>query len=465
MQANLLAQLTKMMDVKGTKGLPTNTSAKGQAVNADALFAKLMKLVNSNASTDEIVNLVEKETKNLNNEDKELVFDVMSDFLEEGSSVEQKMPEQLINIKNEEKIVSTNKETALDSIFKKNDVRDEKLLSILDKGTDLNTVKNARAETSMLAETQPKIEGKLASLLNNDAPVMTDMKKVALKESLNNSPKEAVKVQSSDDFLNNLAMMKKPGQAQSQLASANQNSNFFSVSKFQKEQSVLDNGIIKTKKSDFFKTSSKEEKDGELKIDGNSHAFAKEEATLAMLTKDGIRPVEKMSVENSTNNQVKVLDLNSLNTTDANQVIEKISNYIVQSKINNTDTLDLVVKHDSLGQFNVLVNKTQGSDLIDLQIRTATAEGNQFFAKHETELLKHLGQNGVKVADLKIAMNDAITMSNGSEMKKNTDSGSQFSQNQNHSSHANNSFSGDFGRGGEQRRKDLWQEYRERLGA
>lgn len=472
MQANLLAQFSKLLGANGAKGSSVANAPKAGGQDVNALFSKLMKLVNSNASTDDIVKLVDKESAGLNKEDKELLMNVMADFME-GEELQGKAQQVEVALENPAKEMATTKgeskletgkENTLNDFFKKSDSKDEKLLSILDKKQPVKeAAKGQQASIPQVAK-----EGNLQAHIVSNLKA-SNLQTQANKDLATNLPKSEghKSLQSGDDFLNNLAMMKKPVQSQSLNGEKSSVSNVFSLSKFQKEQSVLDNGIIKTKKSDFFKTSSKEESsDSEVKVDEKVHTFSKEEAALAMLTREGVRPIHKMNTESSVNGQTKVLDLSAINPTDTNQVIEKISNYITQSRFSNADSLDLVVKHDSLGQFNVQVNKTSGSDLIDLQIKTATAEGNQFFAKHESDLLKHLGQNGVKVADLKIAMSDAITMSNGSEMRKNTDSGSQFSGNQNQGSHnSSNGSSQDFSRGGEQRRKQLWEEYRERLGA
>lgn len=478
MQANLLAQFSKLLGANGAKGMPANNASKVGGQDVNALFSKLMKLVNSNASSDDILKLVNQESKGLNKEDKELLMNVMADFMEGEEHVEVAEENPLMEMaqsKNESKAEAP-KENTRNSFFVKSENKDEKLLSILDKKQP--ALESAKVQQGPLAQVlkdkgiahaeMPQTLTQVQGQEQVKTPVNLKLAALSGKFSKDASPESPKlegqrNLQSGDDFLNNLAMMKKPQMNQEKTST----NNVFSLSKFQKEQSVLENGIIKTKKSDFFKTSAKEENsDSEVKVDEKVHSFSKEEAALAMLTKEGIRPIHKMNTESSVNGQTKVLDLSSINPSDTNQVIEKISDYITQSRFNNTDSLDLVVKHDSLGQFNVQVNKTSGSDLIDLQIKTATAEGNQFFARHESDLLKHLGQNGVKVADLKIAMSDAITMSNGSEMRKNTDSGSQFSGNQHQGSHnSSNGSSQDFSRGGEQRRRQMWEEYRERLGA
>ncbi len=162
-------------------------------------------------------------------------------------------------------------------------------------------------------------------------------------------------------------------------------------------------------------------------------------------------------------NSSQVLDLSGSNTAKSNEVISKIVNYLDQQQLTSKGQLDVIVKHDELGQFRLNVNRGADKGSVGMQI-SATGEGHRFFTEHEVELVKALNQNGVKLTDLKIVQSDIIggsksSSSSGSFSESSSEgkSGSQFADSQqNHQRQDRN---------GSDRRKFLWEEYRERMGA
>ena len=118
------------------------------------------------------------------------------------------------------------------------------------------------------------------------------------------------------------------------------------------------------------------------------------------------------------------------------------------------------MKHDELGQFRLNVTRGVDRNAIEMKIM-AGGEGHRFFTEHEVDLVKALNQNGVKLTDLKILQSENISESGKSSSGSFSDSqgdeaGSQFGQSR-HNQHN--------GRDGSERRKLLWEEYREKMGA
>lgn len=200
-------------------------------------------------------------------------------------------------------------------------------------------------------------------------------------------------------------------------------------------------------------------------------------AELSLIKQDVI-PVIQDNKDNhgqKLDNQVqinqKVLDLSQINTSNTNEIIKRISDYVEQSQVANKSTLDLAVKHDSLGEFKIQVSKmpssmSQSQNLVDMQITTSSKEGHDFFMKNEVNLMKNLNQAGINLSDLRIVSSMSETTLFGQSDSKQFHS---FGQNSNGTdkhfmNFESNSFSGDTSSGAE-RRKELWEEYRQRRGA
>lgn len=103
---------------------------------------------------------------------------------------------------------------------------------------------------------------------------------------------------------------------------------------------------------------------------------------------------------------VRVFEMGQLKTDNANQIINQITDYIVQVKASKEPTVNLRVNHDDLGMIDITVSKnapTPGvQDSVAINIGTHTQDGKSFFQQNSKDLFSHLTQSGLNVADLKI---------------------------------------------------------------
>ena len=91
-----------------------------------------------------------------------------------------------------------------------------------------------------------------------------------------------------------------------------------------------------------------------------------------------------------------------LHTVDTQQLIERISHYIIQHSAGNTKEVDLSVKHPEIGNFRINVSQNLGQPGVQLLITVFNKEGSDFFALNQVKLMSNLDQNGVKVQDFKL---------------------------------------------------------------
>lgn len=484
LQGNILANLTAMKGAKATKSSAANSDQlllnnEGALKGENALFSKVLKLVNSDASPETIINFLNEEGKGLNKEDKSLLFDMVSQKLEAEDGSLETFSKDAQPILNESEFTqralprelnqNSNQKNGNDLLAKLKTDSPEVKLNELQEATQSTSKESIKGEgnilSSILKTKSPKanVENNELTKLFKNMPASESAKLDSEQVGKDSSKLKLIK--SGEDFLENRKFINKKNIQTTELLKNSSEGksirNFSGITKFQQEQSVLKNGIIKTDKKEVMKSlNGSSSADGEMKIDMALQGQAKTASELGLLTNDGIKPLQAKTASVEAGVQNKVIDLSSMNPSDTEQMIQKISDYVVQSRVQNADRLDLTVKHDSLGQFNIQVNKQSNSEFVDLQIKTATAEGNQFFAKNEVELLKHLSQKGVKIQDIKIAMNDAPQLA--SNTKESSDN-SSFNQNQGDSRfQRQDQQSSDRG---SERRRQLWQEYQERLGA
>ena len=162
--------------------------------------------------------------------------------------------------------------------------------------------------------------------------------------------------------------------------------------------------------------------------------------------------------------EVKTLDLSNIKAENRSELLQKVSNYIEQSYVSGQDSVDMVVKHDELGQFRVQVQKSGTQGQVNLEINAMTEQGHHFFAENEVELLRNLQQSGVKLNNFKISgQTELFAMGENSQssFNSNSDSQSSFSGQQNRGE--GSPFTGGGSQGdnrGQQRRRELWQEAR-----
>ncbi|MBC7715185.1 MAG: hypothetical protein H7177_17705 [Rhizobacter sp.] len=226
------------------------------------------------------------------------------------------------------------------------------------------------------------------------------------------------------------------------------------VKSYGQKQNLLDNGLIKNTNDLAFKDTKFKASADEMSV-----GATKVGADLGQV-KESFIPVmgkQEQASHTDTQNAGKVLDLSKIDTANHTEIIKRISDYVQQNQVANSSSLDLTVRHESLGQFNIQVNKPLDprSQAMDMQITTSTAEGHDFFMKNEIGLMKNLNQAGIQLSDLRIV--------SGGESAGFNQTDSRQSGHNNNSQQAPREFmsfeNGDHSQGSD-RRKELWQEAR-----
>jgi hypothetical protein len=156
-------------------------------------------------------------------------------------------------------------------------------------------------------------------------------------------------------------------------------------------------------------------------------------------------------------NDVNALDLSKISSKNSVDLVNEVTTYIEKNRLENAGEISLTVKHDEIGQFKIDVTKLKNGKNIDLALTTTTGEGREFFKLNEGSLLKVLSDKGISVSSFKLS---SIT----DELGKNDFGSNNQSEGQGSSKHQRN-----FGESGQhqgrQKREQLWQTYKERLGA
>ena len=226
-----------------------------------------------------------------------------------------------------------------------------------------------------------------------------------------------------------------------------------SMKAYGQKQNLLNDGVIRNTKDLAFSETKPKSAIDELKTPD-----MKIGAELSQVKEQFIPLAQKQeTAQNTTQGSEKVLDLSKINTSNTTEIIKKISDYIEQSQVANKDSMDLTVKHESLGQFKIQVNKPIGpGQQMDMQITTSTAEGHDFFMKNEIGLMKNLSQAGIQLSDLRIVSGGENAAFAGTDSRQNNNS-----QNNSAASREFMSFdtTGDSSHGAD-RRRELWQEAR-----
>ncbi|HAZ11886.1 MAG: hypothetical protein A2X86_07455 [Bdellovibrionales bacterium GWA2_49_15] len=146
--------------------------------------------------------------------------------------------------------------------------------------------------------------------------------------------------------------------------------------------------------------------------------------------------------------------------TKVQDVMGKISDYIVQAKFDKNNSLDVTLRHNEIGQFQMKVSKAASGSGLDIMIRPHSTESQRFFADNQQSLVKGLGESGLKIVDFKVS--SPLSGSQVFSESKPDNSNSQFAgarqNSQNFQSPSNNDEQHD-----SQRRRQLWEQARERL--
>lgn len=120
----------------------------------------------------------------------------------------------------------------------------------------------------------------------------------------------------------------------------------------------------------------------------------------------------------------KVFDMNNVKSTNANDLINQISDYVIQAKASKEPTVQMRFNHSELGVVDIQVSKMAGNhEAVAINIGAHSAEGKHFFQQNAKELLSHLASTGHTVSDFKVETPSQTA-------KSDFDFGSQFGKNQ-----------------------------------
>jgi hypothetical protein len=150
-----------------------------------------------------------------------------------------------------------------------------------------------------------------------------------------------------------------------------------------------------------------------------------------------------------TASPVKVFDMSQLKSADANEIMGKISDYIVQAKAAKEPTVNMRMNIDQLGMVDITVAKAQGQgpDAVAVNIGAHSLEGKSFFQQNSKELISHLSHSGITMTEFKVETSSQ-TAKNDFDM--NGQQGRQQGQDKNFGSEQNQR------RHESERRQSLW---------
>lgn len=251
-------------------------------------------------------------------------------------------------------------------------------------------------------------------------------------------PKEQIKtnplIENSEDFvsLNNNDKIK-------ELKSQNSKLNFSKLSK-QSGYHNSENNIINLKET---KLNTPANGEGITNI----RNAVNHEATIANMSSNQMK---ENAIKGLEVGGAKTFQVENLDTTNREAIINKVSDYIVQSKINNSPKLEMNFSHQDIGQVELLVEKGIG-DQVNVMISPKSAEGMRFFTQHQSAILTNLANSGVSLGEFKL--DGQATGQNGQGFDQS--SSQQFAE-----SHQGNQRDQD-----SRRRQELWQYYQNREAA
>jgi hypothetical protein len=166
----------------------------------------------------------------------------------------------------------------------------------------------------------------------------------------------------------------------------------------------------------------------------------------------GLQTEQKTNLANETQAApVKTFDMSNIKSSQPTEIMNQITDYVVQAKAAKEPTVNMRVNHDELGMIDITVSRVglANADTIAINIGAHTADGKNFFQQNSKELFTHLSNAGMNVSDLKVET-PAQTAKNdfdfGSQSGRNGQgSEKQFGSEQNQRRHD------------QDRRQDLWK--------
>lgn len=160
---------------------------------------------------------------------------------------------------------------------------------------------------------------------------------------------------------------------------------------------------------------------------------------------------EKPSQVAETQGSAKVFDMNTIKNSSPTEIMNQITDYVVQAKAAKEPTVNMRVNHEELGMIDITVSKSGlNQEAIAVQIGTHTVDGKNFFQQNSKDLFSHLTTAGLNVSDLKVETPNQTAKNDfdfGSQSGRNSQQGTekQFGSEQNQRRHES------------ERRQDLWK--------
>lgn len=112
---------------------------------------------------------------------------------------------------------------------------------------------------------------------------------------------------------------------------------------------------------------------------------------------------QKPEATQGTEAPVKVFDMSNIKTSNSSEIVNQITDYMVQAKASKEPTVNMRMKHDELGLIDITVSKTGANhEAIAINIGAHSTEGKIFFQQNTRELFSHLANAGLNVADMKV---------------------------------------------------------------
>lgn len=156
---------------------------------------------------------------------------------------------------------------------------------------------------------------------------------------------------------------------------------------------------------------------------------------------------------NETQAAPKVFDLSNIKTTNSNEIINQITDYVVQAKAAKEPTVTMRMNHDELGIVDITVSKVMGqnaADAVAINIGAHSIDGKNFFQQNSKELFTHMASAGINVSDMKVETPSQTAKNEfdfGSQQGRNQHGDKQFGSEQNQRRHE------------QERRQDLWKRF------
>ncbi len=151
---------------------------------------------------------------------------------------------------------------------------------------------------------------------------------------------------------------------------------------------------------------------------------------------------------NEATASVKTFNMSNIKTENSNQIMNQITDYIVQAKASKEPTVNMRVNHEQLGMIDITVNRVAaGSDAIAINIGTHSIDGKNFFQTNSKDLFSHLTSTGLNISDLKVETPSQTAKSDfdfGGQSGRGSAQDRQFGSEQNQRRHE------------QERRQDLW---------